>query len=54
MKRAPARRTKPKPRRAATDGTLIAPEQLLALFGARDLEALTDAAFEMLRAAVVS
>src|SRR5260221_14555256 len=37
----------------ATDNPIIAPERLLALFAAKDLDALIDTAFHVLRAAVV-
>jgi DNA-binding CsgD family transcriptional regulator len=39
--------------RPPTDDSIIAPEALLALFAARDLDALIDAAFDVLRATVV-
>jgi DNA-binding CsgD family transcriptional regulator len=37
---------------SATDDSMIAPERLLALFAAKDLDALIDTAFDVLRAAV--
>lgn len=41
-----------RPLRSASDDPVVAPERLLALFAAKDLETLIDSAFSLLRAAV--